>query len=152
MRKALRDLWTNQSAMQALYEHCIDPVCKKYEISPIEFKILMFVHKYPDLNRAADIVKYKGISKSYVSLSLKCLSERGLIKGEKRGDDRKNIYLTLLPAADPLVVEGLKAQKDYLNILLTDFDKDEVDQLLSFFNRMNKNVKNAHEELNKQEK
>ena len=48
MRKALKDLWMNQTALQELYAECIDPVCKKYGLSEIEFKILVFVHKYPE--------------------------------------------------------------------------------------------------------
>lgn len=145
MRKALKDLWMNQTALQELYAECIDPVCKKYGLSEIEFKILVFVHKYPELNRAADIVKCKGISKSYVSLSVKNLTEKGLIFGEKKENDRKNIYLYLTPAAAPISAEGLKAQKKYLDLLLKDFEKSEVEAFLGYFSRINENVRSAHE-------
>ena len=152
MRKTLRDLWINQTALQELYSDCTDPVLKKYEINSIEFKILLFLQKYPELNRAADIVKYTGLSKSYVSLSVKILSERGFLTGEKRSDDRKNIYLTLLPAADPIVLDGFKAQQKYCNMLLAGFDKEEADQFLSYFDRITKNVRSSHEELEKKRK
>ena len=87
----VRDLWINQAAILELYHHQIDPVCEKYKLNRIEFGIMMFLSKHPELNRAADIVKYKGLSKSYVSLSVKALSERGLLEGTKTENDRKKI-------------------------------------------------------------
>ncbi len=146
MRKALKDLWLNQTALQELYRDCIDPVCKKYDLSEIEFKILLFIFKYPDLNRAADIVKCKGLSKSYVSLSVKNLTAKGLLIGRRTETDHKNIYLYVTPEAEAICNEGLKAQRKYLDILLGGFEKEEVDQFLVYFNRINKNVKNAHDE------
>ena len=148
MRKALKDLWMNQTALKELYGECIDPVCRKYGIPEVEFKVLMFVHKYPDLNRAADIVRCKGLSKSYVSFAVKNLSQKGLIEGKQTENDRKNIYLYLTPAAEPIAAEGLKAQKKYLDMLLKDFEKEEIDQFLCYFNRINANVKEAHSEKN----
>lgn len=144
MKKAVRDLWINQAAIQELYHRQIDPVCEKYQLNRIEFGIVMFLSKYPESNRAADIVKYKGLSKSYVSLSVKSLSERGILEGHKTETDRKNIYLSLLPAANPIVEEGFKAQKAFCAILYDGFESKEIEQLFAFSNRVTDNVKKAN--------
>jgi DNA-binding MarR family transcriptional regulator len=91
-------------------------------------------------------VKCKGLSKSYVSLSVKNLMAKGLLVGRQTETDHKNIYLYVTPEAEAICNEGLKAQRKYLDILLGGFEKEEVDQFLVYFNRINKNVKNTHDE------
>ena len=140
MDKLLRDFWTQQTAIQELYRNCIEPVCKKHEINPIEFGILIHLHKYPTFNRGADIVKMKGLSKSYVSLSVKTLTKKELLVGEYKDGDRKNIYLHLLPSAEPIVEDGLEAQKKFCQTLYKGFSEEEISQLTSFYNRINENV------------
>ncbi|MBQ8235955.1 MAG: winged helix-turn-helix transcriptional regulator [Clostridia bacterium] len=140
MDKILRDLWTQQTAIQELYRDCIEPVCKKHQINPIEFGILIHLHKYPTLNRGADIVKMKGLSKSYVSLSVKTLTKKELLVGEYRDGDRKNIYLRLLPLAEPIIADGLEAQKQFCQTLYKGFSEEEISQLFSYYTRVNENV------------
>ena len=138
-----RHLWIDQTAILELYAKHIDPVCEKHNLNRIEMSILLFLSKHPQLNRAADIVKYKGFSKSYVSLSVKTLSERGLIEGRKMEGDRKNIFLSLLPLSEEIVQEGLEAQKDFCTVIYEGLSEEEIRQFFSYAQKIGTNVKKA---------
>jgi DNA-binding MarR family transcriptional regulator len=146
MESMLRDLWIDQIVILELYHKFIDPVCEKHNLNRVEFGILLFLAKYPHLNRAADIVKYKGLSKSYVSLSVKELSERGLLEGKKTAQDRKNIYITLLPACDEIIKDGLAAQHDFCAVLCKGLTPEEASVLFAYSHKTVANVKKALEE------
>lgn len=146
MKTTLRDLWIDQEVTTELYNRFIDPVCQKYGVSRIEFGILSFISRYPQFNRAADIVKYKGLSKSYVSLSIKSLTEKGFLEGHKNENDHKNIYLYLLPACNALIKEGEKAQKEFCATIYDGFEKEEIDAFFSALKRITENAKKSSTE------
>ena len=71
-----------------LYQDTVLPVCKKYGLTYMEFGVLMFLYNNPQYNTAAQIVSMRHIPKSHVSISVKSLMEKGLLRGEKCKDKR----------------------------------------------------------------
>ena len=86
------------------YTGLIDPVCKKYGLTQMEFNILLFLANNPECDTAARIIKKRAFTKSHVSMSVRSLEERGLLTGEYYGTDRRTIHLKLTDAAAPMAV------------------------------------------------
>ena len=93
------------------YTGLIDPVCKKYGLTQMEFNILLFLANNPECDTAARIIKKRAFTKSHVSMSVRSLEERGLLTGEYYGTDRRTIHLKLTDAAAPMVSDGKNVQK-----------------------------------------
>ena len=64
------------------YEMLSRKVCEKYQLTQMEYDILIFLHNNPRHNTAAEIVKIRKSTKSHVSSSLKNLASRGLVKSK----------------------------------------------------------------------
>ena len=64
------------------YTGLIDPVCKKYGLTQMEFNILLFLANNPECDTAAQIIKKRAFTKSHVSMSVRSLEERGLLTGK----------------------------------------------------------------------
>lgn len=67
------------------YTGLIDPVCKKYGLTQMEFNILLFLANNPECDTAAQIIRKRAFTKSHVSMSVRSLEERGLLTGEYMG-------------------------------------------------------------------
>ena len=71
--------------VEEVYKNMISPVYEKYKLTYMEFTVLMFLANNPQYNTATQIVRYRHLAKSHVSISIRSLQERGLILGEHKG-------------------------------------------------------------------
>ena len=94
------------------YTGLIDPVCKKYGLTQMEFNILLFLANNPECDTTLDkysqnliIIKmgkyFEAGQMSHVPHekekgSVRSLEERGLLTGEYYGTDRRTIHLKLM--------------------------------------------------------
>ena len=76
---------------QKSYSRLMEPVCKKWNLTHNELDVLLFLANNPEQNRAADIVRGRGMSKGHVSLSLRSLEDRGLVACQADGTDRRAV-------------------------------------------------------------
>ena len=95
------------------YEKLTGAVCDKYNLTQMEYDILMFLHNNPQYNTAAEIVKIRRSTKSHVSTSLRMLEEKGLIEKRQSEDNKKYIAIILLDKAKTIVNEGIAVRKGY---------------------------------------
>ena len=70
--------WDRHKTITGYYESLTSSICDKYDLTQMEYDILMFLHGNPEFNTAADIVKIRKSTKSHVSTSLKSLENKGL--------------------------------------------------------------------------
>lgn len=75
--------WDKHKAITSYYELLSGEVCDRYELTQMEYDILMFLHNNPQLNTAAEIVKIRKSTKSHVSTSLKNWKTEDLLKEYK---------------------------------------------------------------------
>ena len=122
------------------YTGLIDPVCKKYGLTQMEFNILLFLANNPEFDTAAQITK------SHVSMSVRSLEERGLLTGEYYGTDRRTIHLKLTDAAAPMVSDGKNVQKRAAEIICRGFSPEEHRMLFELMNRINSNISDYRKE------
>ena len=126
---------------EKLYQQVVSNVYKKYNLTYMEFTIIMFIANN-DYDTASDIVKYRSLTKSHVSISIKSLVEKGLIEETYLKNDRRTKHLKLTSNSNYIVRDGRKAQKGFINILNSGLSKSDVDMLKSFIDKINDNIKN----------
>ena len=66
--------WDRHKTITEYYESLTSSICDKYDLTQMEYDILMFLHGNPEFNTAADIVKIRKSTKSHVSTSRKSVS------------------------------------------------------------------------------
>lgn len=125
-----------------LYDRMCAPLCQKYGLTHMEFVVLMFLANNPDFDTAAQIVKYRRLTKSHVSLAVRALLEKNLLIGVDGVDDRRTIHLSLLEDADEIIEAGRQVQKQFFETIFEGFTREERDQMAEFMNRIDENIKN----------
>lgn len=136
----MENIFTHYAANESLYTATVSPVCDKHGLTYMEFTVLMFLSNNPSFDTASDVVRYRHLTKSHVSMSVRSLTDKGLIKGEYHEPNRRTVHLTVLDAADDIVRDGRAAQDEFCRILFTGFSEEETAQLTSFMKRIDKNI------------
>ena len=141
--------WDQHKTITSYYELLSGEVCDRYELTQMEYDILMFLHNNPQHNTAADIVKVRKSTKSHVSTSLKSLENKGLIARIQSEDNKKHITIVLLEKAELIVQEGICAQKQFAHNVLSGLTEEEKHMCIKVFNKI---CNNAEEHLREKEK
>lgn len=136
----MENVFSHYTASESLYTATVRPVCEKHGLTYMEFTVLMFLANNPQFDTASDIVKYRHLTKSHVSMSIRSLENKGLLKGEHHEPNRRTIHLTVLDAADTIVSDGREAQQKFGKILFSGFSDSEYKQFASFMKRIDKNI------------
>ena len=131
------------SAAKSLYQKLIAPVCTAYDLTQMEFHILLFLANNPQWDTAAQIVKYRNMAKSHVSMSVKTLQEKGLLEGVHLPGDRKSVHLRLRPQAQPPIYAGRQAQAEFGARLVRGFSEEEVLLLRNYIERIQNNMQSG---------
>ncbi len=132
--------WDQHKTITSCYEMITRTVCAKYQLTQMEYDILMFLHSNPKHNTAADIVKVRKSTKSHVSISLKELENRGLIKKVQSAENKKHIEIALLSDADPIIEAGTEAQKKFAQNVLKGLTEEEKHICITVFNKICSNA------------
>ena len=117
--------WDKHKTITTCDELLSGEVCDRYGLTQMEYDILMFLHNNPQYNTAAEIVKIRKSTKSHVSTSLKNLESKGLVERIQSKDNKKHIEIVLLSGAEPIIKEGIKAQKEFAHNVLKGLTEEE---------------------------
>ena len=82
--------------------------------------MLLFLANNPEQNRAADIVRGRGMSKGHVSSLLRSLEDRGLVACRADGADRRAVHLALTDGAGEIAEDGRAVQREFIRRLRED--------------------------------
>lgn len=132
--------WDQHKTITSCYEILTRKVCEKYQLTQMEYDILIFLHNNPQHNTAAEIVKIRKSTKSHVSSSLKNLENRGLVERIQSADNKKHIEIVLLEKAVPIIEDGIKVQKEFAKTLLQGLSEEEKRICVEVFNKICKNA------------
>ena len=136
----MENIFRHYAANESLYTATVVPVCEKYGLTYMEFTVLMFLANNPAFDTASDIVKYRHLTKSHVSMSIRGLQEKGLVSGAYHQPNRRTIHLTVREAAAPIVSEGRAAQQKFGAILFEGFSEAEYQQFIAYLKRIDANI------------
>ena len=138
--------WDKHKTITGYYESLTRSICDKYDLTQMEYDILMFLHGSLEFNTAADIVKIRKTTKSHVSTSLKKLENKGLVERIQSKDNKKHIEIILLDKAELIVEAGLNAQKQFAKNVLSGLTEEEKQVCINIFDKI---CNNAEEHLRK---
>lgn len=138
--------WDQHKTITSYYELLSGEVCDRYELTQMEYDILMFLHNNPQHNTAAEIVKVRKSTKSHVSTSLKKLEERGLVRRIQSPDNKKHITIVLLEQAELIVEAGINTQKQFARNVLRGLSEEEKDMCIRVFNKICNNAEECLKE------
>ena len=127
--------------VEEVYKNMISPVYEKYKLTYMEFTVLMFLANNPQYNTATQIVRYRHLAKSHVSISIRSLQERGLILGEHKGGNHRTIHLSVADKARDIIAAGRVVQGKFCEIVFAGFSKEEIEALHRFTEQVNRNIK-----------
>ena len=132
--------WDQHKTITSCYEMLARKVCEAYSLTQMEYDILMFLHNNPQHNTAAEIVRIRKSTKSHVSTSLKELEGKGLIERIPGADNKKHIEIVLLKKAEPIIENGIKAQREFAKQVLTGLSEEEMRTCKAVFNKICRNA------------
>ena len=138
--------WDKHKTITSYYELLSGKVCDKYELTQMEYDILMFLYNNPQNNTAAEIVKIRKSTKSHVSTSLKNLENKKLIERKQSEENKKHVEIFLLDKAELIVEEGINAQKQFAQNVLSGLTEEEKHTCKYVFDKI---CSNADEYLKK---
>ena len=130
------------SLLKSAYTTCTKPACERWQLTQMEFDVLMFLANNPQFDTAAEIVKLRKLTKSNVSVALKQLAARGLLEPYYQDGNRKT-----LPAAAPILEDGRAAQGRFGAILFCGFSSSDLAQFQSMMERISGNVRQFMQEV-----
>ena len=132
--------WDKHKTITSYYELLSGEVCDRYELTQMEYDILMFLHNNPQHNTAAEIVKVRKSTKSHVSTSLKNLEDKGLVERIQSKTNKKHIEIVLLDKAELIVEAGINAQKKFAQNVLSGLTEEEKYMCIKIFDKICNNA------------
>lgn len=133
--------WLEYSAaIEDLYLQMVSPVFKKHGLTFMEFTVLMFLHNNPQYNTASEIVKYRHLTKSHVSLAVQTLKQKNLIDCQYQGKDRRSIHLYVQENALEIIQDGALAQKEFRAVLHDGLNEEEIERINQYTEQINQNI------------
>ncbi len=139
--------WEKRKAVSALYEKKTRAICDRYQLTQMEYDILMFLHNNPTYTRATDIVSIRRLTKSHVSSTLKMLEDKGYIRRFYEANDSKTAHIEVLELAEGILQEGYNAQMDFFDTVFFGFSEEERNQYRTLLDRIYENVEKGLEEV-----
>ena len=134
--------WDHHRTITCYYEKLTGAVCDKYNLTQMEYDILMFLHNNPQYIPPPKSLRY-AITKSHVSTSLRMLEEKGLIEKRQSEDNKKYIAIILLDKAKTIVNEGTAVQKQFARDILDGLSDEEMDMCKAVFEKIYENAENV---------
>ena len=128
-----------------IYEKLENAICVEHDLTLMEMDILLFLANNPQYVTAKDIVNYRMIAKSHVSISVENLLKKGLLT--KTSNQKRNIPLALTPQGLVIAKEGQQMQETFQNIYMEGFNEEDSKKLEEFHQRISENLLRAYEEL-----
>lgn len=122
------------------YAQLLDPLCDTWDLNKTEVDILLFLANNPGLDRAADIVRIRQITKSHVSLSVSNLEQRGFVYRTFDPEDRRTAHLKLREEALPVIREGNRIQQEFFDRIFAGLSEEEFALWRSILDRVCQNI------------
>ena len=143
--------WDKHKTITSYYELLSGEICDRYELTQMEYDILMFLYHNPQHNTAAEIVKIRKSTKSHVSTSLKKLEDEGFIEIVQSKENKKHIEIFLLDKAELIVEAGLNAQKEFAKNVLSGMTDEEKHMCMKVFDKICNNAEKCLREHKEQD-
>ena len=129
------------------YNVILAPICSKWELTRNELDVLLFLQNHPQYDRATDIVTYRGITKSHVSISAANLESRGFLTRKFDSADRRTAHLVLTEQGRDIATEARKYQTRFFSALFQGVTEEEFALWGRITERVQNNIRNLEKIL-----
>ncbi len=119
------------------WERLIGDTAAKWQLSPSEIQILLFLDQMPQLDTARDVALHCGMSKASVSGNVLKLATRGLLTVDVDLKDRRFQHLTLTEQVAPILSDTRALLQRFDIQFLTALTPEEQEQFLSLLAKIN---------------
>jgi DNA-binding MarR family transcriptional regulator len=123
-----------------LYERVFAEVLERFDLTPNEKDVLLFLYNNEGYDTASDIVRHRSISKSLVSKSIDSLGQRGYLNVRQDEVDRRIMHLILTDEARMIAKELKAVQEDFFKMVGECFTREEGEQFLLLIEKLIDNV------------
>ena len=107
------------------YDQLLQPVCRKWGMTRNALDTLLFLGNNPGKDRAADVVKHRGIAKSHVSAAVAELEEGGFLQRQTDALDRRNARLVLTASGETVAEAGRQVQKMFFETIFAGLTQED---------------------------
>lgn len=119
------------------WERLVSDTAVKWQLSPSEIQILLFLDQMPHLDTARDVALHCGMSKASVSGNVLKLATRGLLTVDVDLKDRRFQHLTLTAQVAPILRDTRALLQRFDMQFLTALTPEEQEQFLSLLAKIN---------------
>lgn len=119
------------------WERLVGDTAAKWQLSPSEIQILLFLDQMPHLDTARDVALHCGMSKASVSGNVLKLATRGLLTVDVDLKDRRFQHLTLTEQVTPILRDTRALLQRFDIQFLTALTPEEQEQFLSLLAKIN---------------
>ena len=119
------------------WERLVGDTAVKWQLSPAEIQILLFLDQMPQLDTARDVALYCGMSKASVSGNVLKLATRGLLTVDVDLKDRRFQHLTLTEQVAPILSDTRARLQRFDIQFLSAPTPEEQEQFLSLLAKIN---------------
>lgn len=112
----------------------IEALFTKEDVSFVNWVILMNLNN--GASTAAELCQHLCHDSGALTRIIDQMEERGLIKRQRSTDDRRVVTLAITPMGRKMIKKFLPRVLDLYNDLLTDFTREEADQLITSLSRL----------------
>lgn len=141
----LMAFWRFITEFDQAYDFHRKKVMKRYGLTAMEVDVLLFIANNPTMNTSADIVRFKKIAKSHVSLAVSSLSQKGYIRKCNDDSNRKRIRLEPTAEAEEVIVYGRAEQAKFATVINHGTTEEERRVLRQYMLQISRNLQSEYE-------
>lgn len=108
---------------RTLFEATPESITTKTQINIL---VSLFAHKPMNISSLNEVT---GLAREQITRAVKILRKNGLVKGEKRPENRREVIVSLSPEGHEIIQHQLDEARTYLNTYLDGLTQDEINEL-----------------------
>lgn len=124
----------------AIIKHNGRKILKNYTITPPQFIALQWLFEHGDMT-IGELSNKMFLAFSTTTDLVDRMESNELVKRIRDTKDRRVVRIQLLAEGERVIEEVIDKRQDYLNTVLTNFDKDEVTQFSQLLSKLHEEMK-----------
>lgn len=133
------------AAFRKVYAKVSAPELKRYQLSPSEVDILIFLSNNRTINTAKELSTFLGISKGLVARGIETLLMKNYLHIETDGSDRRIQHLFLTKEVEEVIQVLSKKRSEVEARILKGIPQEHLDIVVQTFDSINANIENISE-------
>lgn len=139
------EILLNMRRIIKLQDVMMKKLTELYQLTPVEAKIITFLHNNPNKDTAADIAELRMLHKGNVSQAVETLYQKEFLTRNQDKTDRRKIHLSLTEKADPIVQLIDEQQDEFYEEIFSGLSQEDRETFIKINAKIRKNIQKAVE-------